>query len=66
MAKADLPRPAPAGQANRSVPRVTLQGRGETLQLHLAAEGDPVVSPEAAAVLARIVKSLRVDSTITT
>ena len=64
MAKAALPRPAPAGQTKRSVPRVSLQGRGsrnrgQTPQLHFVAEGDPVVTEDVAAVLARIVRSLR-------
>ena len=64
MGKAALPRPAPAGPAIRSVPRVSLQGRaqrhqGDTPQLHFVAEGDPIITPEVAAVLARIVRSLR-------
>ena len=64
MAKAPMPRPAPAGPTSRSVPRVSLQSRGarhkgETPQLHFVAEGDPVVTEEVAAVLARIVRGLR-------
>lgn len=64
MAKAGLPRRAPAGPSARSVPRVSLQVRGPrhrggTPQLRFVAEGDPVVTEDVAAVLARIVRGLR-------
>ena len=63
MAKAPVPRPALAGPGDQSVPRVNLDGRGlrhqgETPQLHFVAESDPIVTPEVAAVLARIVQVL--------
>ena len=64
MAKAVVPRRAGAGPPVGQTPRATLGERATSgteprAPLQFVAEGDAVVTPEVAAVLARIVRGLR-------